>query len=399
CGNEWVRGLCEKPRIKCAECPSRRFLPVTDEVIRQHLSGRDELGREFIIGVYPMLQDETCYFLAADFDGESWQRDAGAFREVCGRLELPIALERSRSGKGAHLWLFFAEAIPAALARNLGSYLLTETMESRPELGLASYDRLFPNQDTLPKGGFGNLIALPLQQGRREAGNTVFLDEHFQPYADQWALLSSIRKISRAQAEGLAREAERRGRITGVRFAVSEEDGDLPWAAPPSRRRKEPPIAGSLPKTLELVLGDQIYVAKEQLPPGLRNRLVRLAAFQNPEFYRAQAMRLPTFNKPRIIHCAEDSPEYLALPRGCLEEARELLLSLGIEPLVRDERFVGTPLPAQFHGQLRPEQKLAAEAMAAHENGVPAATAAFGKTVVAAWLIARRAVNTLVLVH
>jgi superfamily II DNA or RNA helicase/very-short-patch-repair endonuclease len=399
CANESVRGLCEKPRIKCLECANRRFLPVTDEVVCQHLSGRDGLGREFVMGLYPMLADETCYLLAADLDGEAWQKDAAALLETCRRLAVPVALECSRSGEGGHLWFFFAEAVPAGMARNVGSYLLTETMEGRPEIGLASYDRLFPNQDTLPKGGFGNLIALPLQKKARAAGNSVFLDEQFQPYKDQWALLSSVRRIPRAQAESLAREAERRGRIIGVRTAFEDEDDDLPWTAPPSRRRKEPPIVGPLPKTLELVLGDQIYIPKEILPPGLRNRLVRLAAFQNPEFYRAQAMRLSTFGKPRVIHCAEDGPKYLALPRGCLKEAQDVLSSLGIEAPLRDERFAGTPLDVRFHGELRPEQQLAANAIAAHDIGVLAATTAFGKTVLAAWLIARRGVNSLVLVH
>src|SRR5437667_7509282 len=156
CANEWVRGVCEKPRIKCAECPNRCFLSATDEVIRQHLSGRDSFGGEFVIGLYPMLADETCFLLAIDFDGQGWLQDAGAVRGICQRLGLPIALERSRSGEGAHIWLFFSEAVPARVARNLGSYLLTETMESRPEIGFSSYDRLFPNQDTMPKGGFGN---------------------------------------------------------------------------------------------------------------------------------------------------------------------------------------------------------------------------------------------------
>ena len=399
CANEWVRGICEKPRIKCLECPNRRFLPVTDDVVRQHLSGVDDLGREFVLGLYPMLEDETCYLLAIDLDGDGWREDACAVRETCQRLAAPVALERSRSGKGGHLWLFFTEAIPASMARNLGCYLLTETMDSRPEIGLASYDRLFPNQDTLPKGGFGNLIALPLQKRRREAGNSVFLDEKLQPYPDQWAFLSSLAKIKRAQAESLARDAERRGRITGVRFAFGEDDDDLPWTAPPSRRRKESPIAGPLPESLELVLGDQVYIAKENLPPGLHSRLIRVAAFQNPDFYRAQAMRLSTFGKPRIIHCAEDGPKYVALPRGCLEETQQMLASLGIGARVRDERFAGTAIDVQFHGELRPEQQLAANAMAGHDTGVLAATTAFGKTVLAAWLIAHRRANTLILVH
>lgn len=170
CGNEWVRGVCEKPRIKCADCPNRRFLPITDEVVRWHLSGRDPQGRDFVMGVYPMLQDETCFFLAVDLDGQDWSQDAGALIETCRQPEVPAALERSRSGNGGHVWLFFAEPVPASLARKLGAHLLTETMERRPEIGLRSYDRLFPNQDTLPKGGFGNLIALPLRGARHCPG-------------------------------------------------------------------------------------------------------------------------------------------------------------------------------------------------------------------------------------
>src|SRR5208283_4714156 len=201
------------------------------------------------------------YFLAADFDDEHWQEDAGAFLDTCRRLSLPAALERSRSGNGGHVWLFFEEAISASLARKLGSHVLTETMERRPEIGFASYDRLFPNQDTLPKGGFGNLIALPLQKQARQRGNTVFLDDKFFPHPDQWAFLASVRPMSRAQVEALVRDAESKGRIIGVRAALADEDDDNPWTAPPSRRRKEPPIAGPLPETLDIVLGDQIYIA------------------------------------------------------------------------------------------------------------------------------------------
>jgi hypothetical protein len=164
CANEWVRGICEKPRIKCAECPNRRFLPVTDDVIRWHLSGSDVTGQPFVAGVYPLLQDETCFFLAVDFDKTGWRDDALAFLETCRHLDIAAGLERSRSGRGAHVWFFFEEAIPAALARRFGSHILTETMERRPDLGFDSYDRLFPNQDTMPQGGFGNLIALPLQR-------------------------------------------------------------------------------------------------------------------------------------------------------------------------------------------------------------------------------------------
>jgi len=399
CANEWVRDLCDKRRVKCAECPNRRFLPLTDETIRWHLSGRDEAGREFGIGIYPMLQDETCFFLAVDFDKENWREDAKAFLETCQHLKIPASLERSRSGQGGHTWLFFAEPIPAGLARKLGSYILTETMEQRPDIGLDSYDRFFPNQDTLPKGGFGNLIALPMQKQPREHGNSIFLDEQFNPYPDQWAFLSTIRKIRRHEVEERVHEAEGKGRVVGVRFASPDEDDDAPWTIPASRRPKETPIAGPVPKSLEIVLGNQIYIAKEALTPGLSNRLLRLAAFQNPEFYKVQAMRLPTYDKPRIIACAEDYPQHIGLPRGCLEDIREFLSDLQIKPLVRDERCKGQPLDVSFNGTLRPDQQVAADAMAGHDTGVLSAATAFGKTVVAAWLIAQRGVNTLILVH
>jgi very-short-patch-repair endonuclease len=397
CANEWVPGVCEKPRIKCVDCPQRRFLAVTEEVIRWHLSGRDEGGRDFVMGVYPMLRDETCFFLAVDFDKAHWQQDAFAFLSICRDMKLAASLERSRSGHGGHVWLFFAEPIAAGLARRLGASILTETMECRPDVGLDSYDRFFPNQDTLPQGGFGNLIALPLQKQAREYGNTVFLDDAGQPYPDQWAYLSSIRKIDRATIEDLVHGAEKKGRIVGVRMALTDDD-DEPWTAPPSGRRQSP-INGPLPEELELTLSGQIYIPKDPLSPGFRNRLIRLAAFQNPEFYKAQAMRLPTYGKPRVIGCAEDLDQYVALPRGCLEDLQRLLGDLGIKMTLHDKRFAGTRIDVRFSGTLRPEQEKAAKAMKAHDIGVLSATTAFGKTVIAAWLIAQRGVNTLVLVH
>jgi superfamily II DNA or RNA helicase/very-short-patch-repair endonuclease len=372
---------------------------VTDEVIRWHLSGRDDRERPFVAGVYPLLLDETCFFLAVDFDKTGWQHDATAVLQGCRRLGLSAALERSRSGRGGHVWLFFDEAIPAALGRRLGSHLLTEAMEERPDIGLDSYDRLFPNQDTMPQGGFGNLIALPLQKGSRGQGNSVFLDDDLMPWADQWAFLAGLQRTAREQVERIVQDAERRGRILGVRLPPQEDGEDEPWTAPPSRRRKEGPILGALPQTLELVLGNQIYIAKAGLHPGLRNRLLRLAAFQNPEFYKAQAMRLSTYDKPRIIACAEDHPQHIGLPRGCLDEARQSLSDVGIRTTIRDERYAGLPLDVAFQGELRAEQTAAAVAMLAHDTGVLAASTAFGKTVVAAWLIAQRGVSALILVH
>jgi superfamily II DNA or RNA helicase len=398
CANEWVRGVCEKPRIACAECPHRRFLPVTDEVIRRHLSGEDGAGNSFVVGLYPLLPDDNCWLVAIDFDKGGWREDAAACLEACRRLILPAALERSRSGNGAHLWLFFDEPLPASLARRLASHVLTETMERRPHVGLDSYDRLFPNQDMMPQGGFGNLIALPLQKAARQHANSIFLDEALEPWPDQWSFLARVHRLSRQRVEEAVRDAERRGRVLGVRLPPEEDDAE-PWTAPPSRQLRAPPVTGELPQTLELVLGNQIYIAKEGLQPGLRDRLLRLAAFQNPEFYRAQAMRLSTYGKPRIVACAEDHPHHIGLPRGCLEDIHRLLDDLGIGATVRDERIRPQPLKVTFQGQLRSEQKAAARALLAHDTGVLAATTAFGKTVIGAWLIAQRAVSTLVLVH
>ena len=392
CANEWAPRICEKPRVKCGACPNQSFPAMADEAIDGHLRGRHTLG------VYPMLPDDSCRFLAADFDKEAWQQDANAFLEACRSKGVPAALERSRSGNGGHVWIFFAEPVPAALARRLGVHLVTETMERNPDIGFESYDRFFPSQDTVPAGGFGNLIALPLQHGPREGGNSLFLDEGFQPHADQWAFLSSLRRLSLAEATAIADEAGRQGRVVGLRLPLDDED-DEPWSAPPSRQRPLPEIAGPLPERIDAVLGDQLYIPRASLPPGLVNRLIRLAAFQNPAFYSAQAMRRSTFGIPRIVACAELLSHHIALPRGCREAVERLLEELGIGVDMRDERNPGRPVETSFLGELTPEQQSAVDALLAQETGVLAAATGFGKTVAAASVIAARGTNTLVLVH
>ncbi len=372
----------------------KEYFPLTDQVIHDHLTGK------ITAGVYPLLTDETCWFLAADFDKASWEEDAKAFLRTCAEWGLPAALERSRSGRGGHIWFFFAEALPASLARELGTAVLTRTMESRHQLGLDSYDRFFPSQDTMPKGGFGNLIALPLQHRPRGIGNSVFLDPYFNPHPDQWAFLSNVHRISREEVERLVQGFARSGDIVGVRRSVTDDDpSEDPWTLPPSRRKKEEPVAGPLPSKVRLVRGNLIYIDKDGLPSALLDRLHRLAAFQNPEFYRAQAMRMSTFAKPRVIRCAEEFPRHLALPRGCLGEIKSLLGSHAVAVEIDDQRNAGRSIDVVFHGLLHPEQQLAADAMLAHDDGILCATTAFGKTVVAAWLIAARKANTLVLVH
>ena len=373
---------------------TRKFLPMTDAVIENHLLGNET------IGVYPLLPDETCWFLAADFDKRTWEYDALAFLETCQEFDVPAALERSRSGKGGHIWIFFDRALQAITARKLGCFILTRTMERRHQLGLDSYDRFFPNQDTMPKGGFGNLIALPLQFAPRKLGNSVFIDADFNPYPDQWQFLATIRRMAGDAAEEIVAEAQRKGDLIGVRMSIADDEGAQdPWTLPPSRKRRERPIEEPLPKTVQITRANLVYVEKKDLPPAMLNRLLRLAAFQNPEFYKAQAMRLPTCNKPRVIACGQEFAQHVAVPRGCLTETLALLESHKIRPEVRDERFAGTPIQAEFQGQLRPLQEEAVAKIINYDEGILCAPTAFGKTAVAAWLIAKRKVNTLVVVH
>jgi superfamily II DNA or RNA helicase len=392
CGNEWKRGVCEKPRVKCGECPHRDFVPVTDQVILDHLQGRH------VAGVYPLLPDESTHLLAIDFDGGGWREDVRAFAVTCRVLGFQTCLERSRSGNGAHAWFFFESAVSAATARAFGSYLLTETMSRHSVLGMDSYDRLFPNQDTMPRGGFGNLIALPLQREARGRGHSVFLGEDLEPVQDQWGYLAAVRRVSTAAVERVVREAERQGRVLGVRFAAIEED-DQPWSLPPSRARPATPVTGSLPSVVRVVEAQRLFVDRSGIPAGLVAELRRLAAFQNPVFYQKQAMRFSTAGTPRVVTCAEETDRHVALPRGCRDDLFASLAAYGIRVDLVDERVRGRPIDARFRGELTAVQRDAAKALLAHDTGVLVAPPGTGKTVLGAHAIAQRRVNTLVLVH
>jgi len=395
CSKEWIRGVCDKPRVKCGECPNQAFIPVTQRVILDHLQGRH------VIGVYPMLTDESCWFLAADFDKAGWKEDVAAVAETCRIRGVPFAVERSRSGNGAHIWIFFSAPVPAATARRMGCFLLTETMARRHELPMTSYDRLFPNQDTMPRGGFGNLIALPLQREPRQQGNTVFVDEEWSTYPDQWAFLASLRRMRPVDVESLAREAVESGQIIGVRIGepIDDEEASAPWMRPPSRRSHPPQIKGPLPRRLRTVLSQLLFVETNGLPSSLVNQIKRLAAFQNPEFYKKQAMRLSTALIPRVISCAEDRPQHVGLPRGCLGALQELLGELGVDIDIEDQRTEGVELDVSFKGELTPLQDQAVKTMIAHDTGVLVAPPGSGKTVIGVNLLANRKRSTLILVH
>lgn len=381
--------------IKCSECDHRKYIIVTDKVIFDHLAGKHT------IGVYPLLEDETCWFLAVDFDKTSWQEDCLAFLETCQELNVPAALERSRSGNGGHIWIFFEQAIQAPLARRLGAFLLTRAMDKRHQIGFDSYDRMFPNQDTLPRGGFGNLIALPLQRIPRDQGNSVFINQQFKPYKDQWKYLSQLTKLKEEHIHRIINDSfksEHMGLSQGV---THKQDDKETWNLfSHSLESDDGIIQDTFKMNAKIVKSNLIYIEKKDLPSNVINQIIRLAAFPNPEFYKAQAMRLPTYDKPRMISCFEEFPDHIGLPRGCFDDLIELFKKYSINNEILDEQFTGNPIKSiQFLGTLTPLQEDAKDTLLNRQNGILSATTAFGKTVVASSVIADRQVNTLVIVH
>ncbi len=386
CLNEWKHGLCHKPKTPCNKCNNKAYAPLGENVVDNHLRGY----KNFIAGIYPLCLDETCYFLAIDFDGDEWERDISAIREACLEFSIPLAVERSRSGKGAHAWFFFESAISAALARKFGSALLTYAMSKRHEIKFNSYDRFFPNQDTMPKGGLGNLIALPLQKEARENGNSEFIDENSQPYEDQWAYLSGLQKLTENDIETLTTQMCYGNELGDLREDEAEEKL---WES-----KKLKLQAHDFPKHLEIVRANMLFISKAGISQRALNYLKRLAAFNNPEFYKAQAMRLPVTRLPRIISCSDETDTYLCLPRGCETELNEILTALDVDVNFLNKTNRGKNIDVDFIGHLRDEQPLAVELLLKYDNGILCGTTAFGKTVAAIKLIAERKINTLIIV-
>lgn len=414
CANFWNYNLCPKAnmqKIKCFECKNHKWLPITKEVIYKHLVGEKEDCTD-VVGVYTMLQDEKCRFLVFDFDYhdkvleedenaienllvDQWQKEVDSLRKICAANDVDVLVERSRSGNGAHVWIFFEEAISAELARRFGSALLTKGAELVNQTDFTTYDRMLPAQDRMPEGGFGNLVALPLQGQARKRGNSEFVDESWNVIKDTWDLLENIKSISRDYVEDKISKWTPNGVLGSLISDMNGSSKEKPW------EKKQPEFLEQedFGNEFEVIISNQIYIEKDGIKPRALNRIRRLAAFSNPQFYKMQAMRLSTRNIPRIISCSTDTEEYVCLPRGCKERLEELLKISDVKYSYIDKRQGGNKIDVSFNGVLYPEQQNAANDMLQFENGILGAATGFGKTVLGAYLIAERKVNTLILVH
>jgi DNA primase small subunit len=393
CINEWKQGICDKKKYRCVICPNRNFAPLTTQDMYRHLEGKDEYCCD-VVGLYAIMQDNNCAFLCADFDDKNckygYKEDVLAYVGVCREWLIPYAIERSRSGNGAHVWIFFEAPLPASKARRLGNAILTEAMTRNGQMSFNSYDRFFPNQDYLPEGGFGNLVALPLQGQARRKQNSVFVDNDFLVYKDQWAFLYNLKKIQESTIDQL------------LRLHYQEELGKLsmsseskPWLTPlPQNITQE-----DFHAKVEIIKANKLYIPLKAVSAKVLNHLKRIAAFKNPEFYSKQALRLSTYAIPRIISCFDITNEYLAMPRGCEDATRSFLNDNAVTYTITDKTNHGNKISVSFQGEEREEQLEAINALLPYTNGILHATTAFGKTVTAAAIIARKKVNTLILVH
>lgn len=386
CANEWKNGVCNKTMgKKCKTCQYRENKPITKETIYKHMYGN------YPIGIYPLLEDDTCFFLSLDFDDKDSKKDIKsdvlAFVSVCNKYEVPIAIERSRSGNGMHVWMFFDTNIKAITARKLGSLLLSKTMEIS-NISISSFDRMFPNQDTLPKGGYGNLIALPFQYEPSKYGNTLFVDKNFILIKNQIQYLSSIHKLTEIEV------FEKIKQLSNETIDISHEIIDMQREVKVKSKNNI-----DYPKSINVILKDMIYIDKANLDGVVKNSFRRLATFANPDFYKKQKLRMSVYNVPMVIDCSKEDEKYLKLPRGTYDYLESLCSVNNIKIIKKDERFIGNKIEVKFNGSLREEQQIAINHLLKYDNGILCAPTGFGKTVIGCKLIEERKVNTLILVN
>lgn len=358
CSNKWNPTLCDIRKTKCKNCQNSAYIPITDGAIYKHLSGKHT------IGIYSLLQDGTCYFLAVDFDKKDWQKDVRLFINTCRDYNIPAAIERSRSGNGCHVWFFFDEAIPAALARKFGKVLLEKTSRQHNLSALNSYDRMFPTQDFLTPGGLGNLIALPLQGIPRKHGNSVFVNESFEPFQDQWAYLTKLRKTSKNDLQSF---------LSMLDTVVIEK--------PPKNT-----MPTKIPDKITIQLQNGIIFSKSELPTDLAKQFWKLSSFSNPAYYKARAQRRSTNNISRKIICSDQTESEFIFPRGCLEEIRGILQDNSVTFDLLDHRKNKPITDITFNGSLLPQQQEALENLLEHSTGILMATTGFGKTTLEKYL-------------
>ena len=411
CDNEWKSGICLKGpgrSVKCAACAKRAFSPLDDRALLRHFAGKSERFED-VVGIYVLDESCTTAVLVADFDGGRWQEEVMAYVASARKLGVDVAVERSRSGAGAHVWIFFSNRVPADLARQLGFIIIGRAQERSAALPFAAFDRLFPAQNTIPAGGFGNLVALPFQGRARRAGNSVFVDDTFRPFDDQWAALSAVRKVTASQVVEIVRRHHDNIALDPLGATAGDAEKGEPARLPvPEVSSTLDPGAGeqgavstlslTFPETLAVTLTGELCVPKAGISPAVLYRIRRLAVLANPAFYQAQAMRRSVRRIARYLTLFEEDGESIVLPRGCLPQLENLCAMSGCELSIEDRRYVGSPIRVVFAGILRGRQQEALDALLAHENGILSAPTGFGKTVVAAALIARLGVRTLVVV-
>ncbi len=392
CDLEWVKPICQKPTIRCSECQHQKFPPLDSFAVESHLKGHTT------IGTYAIRADDTCSFLACDFDESSWKEDILAYKQAARELCIEVYIEKSRSGKGGHAWIFFEEFVHARLARSLGTLILAKCSELNIRLSLDSYDRFFPSQDYLPKGGFGNLIALPLQKTSRDLGNSCFLDSDFNPIQDQWDHLAKARRISRMEIQALLDNNLPRVK----RVENTDAFDDISWSTDQAILEKttlekiDYYLEG---KTIEVSFGPMISIPLGDLAGRIVAKLRKTASFPNPEFYKLQRMRMQTYPHPRFIFSGTITHSEIILPRGVLDEVVKILTLAGAKVVIRDERIAKRKIKVSFHGELTPEQSQAIKTWKAQDTGILMAPPGAGKTVMACAVIAERKVSTLILVH